>query len=228
MKLSIDRPRLALLLLAALLGVGIWAYRGVGDSLRELRATSMVTLLNTQIEALDQWIAEGRHKAEQLATDAELSAAVGRLIRQNAGGAEGGRIIERLLQDAGGVGITAAHAIDGKGIVLASSDAARIGQAVTPDFFANLAPVLAGRSVFIRPYRGGAMGKNPMHLGRVWVAAPVRDAKGKVLAVLALGSPADAGFADLFKAARPGSSGESFSIDAEGWLGSESRHIEEQ
>ena len=227
MKLSIDRPRLALLLLVALLGVGIWAYRGVGDSLRELRATSMVTLLNTQIEALEQWIAEGRHEAEQLAADAELSATVSRLIRHGAGGEEGVRIIERVLQAAGGIGITAAHVIDGKGKILASSDAARIGQAVTPDFLANLAPALAGRSIFIRPYRGGAMGANPMQLGRVWVAAPMRDAKGKVLAVLALGSPAEAGFADLFKVARPGSSGESFAFDAEGWLVSESRHIEE-
>ncbi|MCM2307176.1 MAG: serine/threonine protein kinase [Sulfuritalea sp.] len=226
-KLSIDRPRLALLLLAALLGVGIWAYRGVGDSLRELRATSMVTLLNTQIEALEQWIAEGRHEAEQLAADAELSATVGRLIRHGAGGEEGGRIIERVLQAAGGIGITAAHVIDGKGNVLASSDAARIGQTVTPDFFANLAPALAGRSIFIRPYRGGAMGINPLQLGSVWIAAPVRDARGKVLALLALGSPAAAGFADLFKAARPGSSGESFAFDADGWLVSESRHIEE-
>ena len=227
MKLSIDRPRLALLLLVALLGVGIWAYRGVGDSLRDLRATSMVTLLNTQVEALEQWIAEGRHEAEQLAADAELSATVGRLIRHGAGGEEGVRIIERVLQAAGSIGITAAHVIDGKGNVLASSDATRIGQAVTRDFFANLAPALAGRSIFIRPYRGGAMGTHPMQLGSVWVAAPVRDARGKVLALLALGSPAEAGFADLFKAARPGSSGESFAFDAEGWLVSESRHIEE-
>ncbi|MDP2826334.1 MAG: serine/threonine protein kinase [Sulfuritalea sp.] len=227
MNLSIDRPRLALLLLAALLGVGVWAYRGVGESLREVRATSMATLLDTQIEALEQWIAEGRHEAEQLATDAELRAAVGRLIRRGAASADGGRIVERVLQTAGRIGITAVHVIGSKGTLLASSDAARVDQAVTPDFFAHLAPALAGRPVFVRPYRGGAMGTGSMQLGRVWVAAPVRDATGKVIALLALGSPAEAGFAKLFKAARPGISGESFAFDAEGWLVSESRHIEE-
>ena len=223
---SIDRARVALLLLlAALLGVGFWAYRGVGESLREVRATSMATLLDTQIEALEQWIAEGRHEAEQLAADAELGAAVGRLVRGGAG--DGSRIVEHALQTAGSIGITAVHVIGSKGRLLASSDAARVGQAVTPDFFAHLAPALAGRSIFIRPYRGGAMGAGSMQLGRVWVAAPVRDARGKVIALLALGSAADAGFAKLFKAARPGISGESFAFDAEGWLVSESRHIEE-
>ena len=68
MNIPFDRARLALLLLLmALLGVGMWAYRGVGESLREIRATGMQTLLNTQVGTLEQWIAERRHEAEQLA-----------------------------------------------------------------------------------------------------------------------------------------------------------------
>jgi len=65
---NFDRTRLALLLLlAALFGIGVWAYRGVGDSLREIRATGLQTLLNTQVGTLEQWIAERRNEAEQLA-----------------------------------------------------------------------------------------------------------------------------------------------------------------
>ncbi|MBL8502387.1 MAG: hypothetical protein JNL78_03025, partial [Rhodocyclaceae bacterium] len=64
---SLDRARLALLLLlAAILGVGLWAYRGVGGSLHEIRAAGLQALLATQVEALEQWITEGRHEAEQL------------------------------------------------------------------------------------------------------------------------------------------------------------------
>ena len=52
-----DRARLALLLLlVALLGVGLWAYRGVGDSLREIRGTGLRTLLNTQVGTLELWL----------------------------------------------------------------------------------------------------------------------------------------------------------------------------
>jgi len=134
--------------------------------------------------------------------------------------------IDAVLRSAGGIGVTAVQVIDTRGVILAASDAARTGQVVTPDFRAHLAPALGGRSVFIRPYRGLAV-SGSTHLGRIWIAAPVRNAKGKVIAVLALGSPADAGFARLFKAARPGNSGESFAFDAEGWLVSESRHGEE-
>ena len=60
---------------AAILGVSLWAYRGVGDSLREIRATGLTTLLNTQIEALDQWIAEGRISATVTADGLVTSAA---------------------------------------------------------------------------------------------------------------------------------------------------------
>jgi len=61
-KIPLDRARITLLLLlAALLAIGAWAYRGVGDSLREIRATGLKTLLDTQVETLEQWIAEGRN-----------------------------------------------------------------------------------------------------------------------------------------------------------------------
>ncbi|MBK8118645.1 MAG: hypothetical protein IPK39_05010 [Sulfuritalea sp.] len=86
MSINFDRTRLALLLvLFALLGIGIWAYRGVGDSLREIRATGMQTLLNTQVGTLGQWIAERRREAEQLAAAPELSAAIDRLAADGEG-----------------------------------------------------------------------------------------------------------------------------------------------
>ena len=81
---NFDRARLALLLLlAVLLGVGMWAYRGVGDSLREIRATGMQTLLNTQVGTLEQWISERLREAEQQAAEPELRADIVKL----AGGA---------------------------------------------------------------------------------------------------------------------------------------------
>ncbi len=222
MALSLDRARLALLLLlAAILGVGLWAYRGVGDSLREIRATGLTTLLDTQIEALEQWIAEGRHEAEQLAAEPELSAAVAKLIRGSPGQGDGSRIVESILKTAGAIGVTAAHIIDAQGGILGSSDAERLGRGVAPDFFAHLAPALAGKSVFVRPHHGGGS-----QLGRAWVTAPVRSKDGRVIALIALGSPADQRFAALFKVARPGNTGESLAFDAEGWLLSESRHAD--
>ena len=208
-KIPLDRARITLLLLlAALLAIGAWAYRGVGDSLREIRATGLKTLLDTQVETLEQWIAEGRNEAARLAADPDLADAIARLVR---GDADGKRIIEDLLHEAGRIGITAAHVIDAQGAILASSMAGRAGRGATPDFFSHLAPALSGQPVFVRPRHGG--GAQP---GHAWVAAPVRAGNGRIIAVIALGSPAEQRFADLFKVARPGETGESLAFDAEG------------
>ncbi len=220
------RAHLALLLLlAALLGIGLWAYRGVGESLREIRATGLKALLDTQIEALEQWIAEGRREAAQLSEDPSLRAAIGRLARGGADQGEGARIIERVLREAGSMGITSAHVLDIRGRILASSDAHRVGQRVTRDFFAALGPALEGRTVFVRPYRSGS-GAGPSLLGRAWTAAAVVGEGGKPVALLALGAPAQDRLKALFLAARPGQTGEALAFDSEGWLISESRHAD--
>ena len=223
---AISRVRFVLLLLLlALLAVGLWAYRSVDASLREIRATGLATLLDTQVEALEQWAGEGRHEAEQLAADEALRSAIARLARGGAKGAERLNVVEQILQQAGRIGVRATHVVDPQGRILASSDADRVGQGVTPDFFSHLGPVLSGRSVFIRPYRSGS-GAGPSLLGRVWVAAPVREGGGKVIAIVALGAPAEDRFAALFRAARPGRTGEALAFDNDGWVLSESRHAE--
>lgn len=206
-----------------MLAVGLWAYRGVDKSLREIRATGLQTLLDTQVEALEQWIAEGRREAERLSADPDLQAAIVRLTRNQARSGEGAAVIDLILRESGRIGTTAAHVVDLQGGILASSDAKRVGQRVTPDFFSHLSPVLDGRSVFVRPYRQGS-GAGPSLQARAWMAAPVRAADGKTVAIVALGSPAGDRFTALFEVARPGHSGEALAFDAEGWLLNESRH----
>ena len=226
MSTHFDRARLALLLLLfALLGVGVWAYRGVGDSLREIRATGMQALLNTQVGTLEQWIAERRREAEQLAAEPELSAAIGRLAAGR--GADRARIVAVILGKAAAMGVTAALVIDPRGRVLAASDVQRTGRDVTPDFLAHLAPAIKGSSAFVRPHSDFGAAAGAREVGLAWVAAPIRAPNGSIVAVLALGSPVDKGFSGLFDAARPGASGEALAFDDAGWLLSPSRHAEE-
>ncbi len=220
---NFDRTRLALLLLlAALFGIGVWAYRGVGESLREIRATGMQTLLNTQVGTLEQWIAERRNEAEQLAANAELNAGIVRLASGRTG--DGGPVVDAALGKAAAIGVTAVLVIDPRGTILAASETQRTRRTVSPDFLAHLTPVFKGRSTFVRPYSTPGSVAGTREIGRAWVAAPIRAANGGIVAVLALGSPVDKGFAGLFMAARPGESGEALVFDAEGWLLSPSRH----
>lgn len=222
MNIPFDRARIILLLLlVALLGVGMWAYRGVGNSLREIRATGMQTLLNTQVGTLEQWVSERRHEAEQLAAEPELAAGIVRLAFGRPG--DRAQMIDSILGKAAPIGVTAVLVIDPRGRILAASEVQRTGRSVTPDFLAHLAPVLQGRSAFVRPYSApGASGTR--EIGRAWVAVPIRKEGGRIAAVLALGSPVDKGFAALFEVGRPGLSGETLAFDAEGWLLSPSRH----
>ncbi|MDP1907440.1 MAG: hypothetical protein Q8K85_04000, partial [Hyphomicrobium sp.] len=172
MNINFDRTRVVLLLLlAALLGAGVWAYRGAAESLREIRATGMQTLLNTQVGTLEQWISERRHEAEQLVGDAELSAGIVRLASGRGG--EGSRIIESILGKAGGIGVTAALVIDPRGRILAASEVQRTGRNVSPDFLAHLAPALSGRSTFLRPYSAPGSVPGIREIGRAWVATPI-------------------------------------------------------
>jgi serine/threonine-protein kinase len=220
---KLNRASIALLLLlVALLAAGLWAYRGVEGSLREIRATGLQTLLNTQIEAIERWIAEGRHQAEQLAADAPVRARILRLAGAAPGKAEGDTI-EEILREAAGIGVTAAHIVHPGGGILASSDPALVGQRVTADLLAHLAPARAGQPAFVRPHREAGSAQTPS----AWFAAPVLDARKRVVAIIVLGAPADRAFAEIFRVARPGKTGESLAFDAEGWLVSESRHIEE-
>lgn len=225
MNIRFDRTRLVLLLLlAALLGVGLWAYRGIGNSLREIRATGLQTLLNTQVGTLEQWISERRHEAEQLASDTELGAGMVQLAAGRGGDRD--RIVGKILGKATAMGVTAVMVVDPRGRILAASEVERTGRSVTPDFLAHLAPVLRGRSAFVRPYSATGSIAGMRDIGRAWVAAPIVAANGKIVALLALGSPADKGFAKLFAAARLGQSGEAFAFDADGWLLSPSRHAD--
>ncbi len=227
MNVSPARARLALLLLlATVLGVGLWAYRGVDASLHEIRATGLRTLLNTQVEALDQWVLERRHEVGQIAADPDLGKAIARLARSGKGNGEGGRIVETIRQAADNIDIAAIHVLDAKGGILASTDAEGIGRRVEPRLLTHLPTVLGGSPIFLRPYRSHG-GSTPAQPGRVWVIAPVYSQGGKVIAMVALASPAEKRFAGLFRIARPGRTGESLAFDVEGWLLSESRHAAE-
>jgi serine/threonine-protein kinase len=224
-KHSFDRARLVLLgLLLALLGIGFWAYHGVGSSLREIRATGLSTLLNTQVGTLEQWIAERRNEAEQLAADEELGPQLLRLALGRGG--DPVRVAQAALEKAAPIGVSAVLVIAPDGRILAASEAQRVGARVSADFLAQMAGALKGFSSFLRPHATrDAEGRHS--IGRAWMAVPLRGAGSRVVGVLALGSPAEKGFAGLFAAARPGASGEALAFDAEGWLLIPSRHAAE-
>jgi serine/threonine-protein kinase len=232
-----NRARLALLLLLlALLLAGLWTYRNVAGSLRELRAANLTTLLDTQVEALDLWIAEQLHEARQWAADPRvrrrLDAVMGSAARDGTAAKDSPEyqtLLELLLPPQGRA--VAAHVIDARGHIVVSRHSGHLGRSVTPEMMQRLAPVLRGESRFIPPQNESAPVVEPESVAfdqpLVWMETPVRNAEGKIVAVLGLGYLANQAFADVLKAARPGRTGEAYAFDADGIMLSETRYLRE-
>ena len=68
-----------LLSAAMLVGLGAWTYHAVESSLRDLRAATMKSLLDAQVNALRVWVREEIGDAERIAREPAVKDAVARL-----------------------------------------------------------------------------------------------------------------------------------------------------
>ena len=64
---------------ALLLGLGYWTYHAVEGSLQELRAATMKSLLDAQVNALRVWVREEISDAERIAREPAVKSAVAQL-----------------------------------------------------------------------------------------------------------------------------------------------------
>jgi plasmid stabilization system protein ParE len=204
-----------------LTGLGFWTYGQVEGSLRELRAATMKSLLDSEVNALRVWIAEERADAERIARDARVRDAIARLLAAPRCAAEPRTRLEAairpLLRD---VGDATFNVIDREGRFAANRFAPYCGLATGAEFAALLAPVFEGDTRFLRPFRDETRVTGATRLREgpplAWIAAPVRDESGRVIAALAIAQPANAVFASILQAARPGETGETYAFDASG------------
>ena len=218
---------------AVLAGLGIWTYRAVDHSVRELRASSMKNLLDSESNALKVWITEEVREAERVAREpvvqdavtalAALAARPGTTREQLCEGPEREaveRALRPLLRDVGDATFNLTLA---SGRLIATRFPEYCGLYVDAQrFLPQLEPAFAGNSRFVRPTKDAdrIAGARALRSGApfAWVVAPVRDAGGRIVAALGIAEPADAVFASILEAARPGPSGEAFAIDAQGTI----------
>lgn len=228
-----NRARLALLiLLLLLLLAGLWTYRSVETSLRELRAAGLTTLLRTQSEALDLWISERMQEVTRLAADARIVAHLESLLVMPEPAAlrqmPAHETLAQLLANRDG-SAAVAQVVDPRGRIVSSQHADDIGRHVLNDLMTRWTPVFKGETRFIPPVREETRPLPPEPSGSdrplVWVVAPVRNETGGIIAALGVAYPAKRAFADILKLARPGRSGEAYAFDANGFMLTESRYL---
>ncbi|OGA18720.1 MAG: hypothetical protein A3I63_06995 [Betaproteobacteria bacterium RIFCSPLOWO2_02_FULL_66_14] len=217
----------------ALAAIGYWTFRAVENSMRELHSTSMKNLLDSESNSLRVWITEETRDAERKARDPNVRAAASTLAELAAQpevtrerlctGPERDALEQALRPLLRDIGDATFNLTAPSGRLLATRFPEYCGLSVHPQrFLPQLEPVFRGASRFVRPFKDIDRVADPGELRSgapfAWVVAPVRDAANRVVAALGIAQPADAVFASILEAARPGESGEAFAIDEHGTI----------
>jgi tRNA A-37 threonylcarbamoyl transferase component Bud32 len=220
----------AIAALAVMSAVGAWSYWQMRESLREVRASGLASLLEAQTRHFELWIAEKKRDAERWANTPQVQQRAAALAAggQACAGAAQRALREELAPIAAAEGIATFNLVARDGRIVASSRAEDCGRAVSPAFLARLAPALEGRSLLIPPLHEadwlGAAASASAHDQLTWIETPVRAADGTVVATLGLGRRAREGFAQLVALDIPGTSRDAFAFDATGRMVTETRH----
>jgi hypothetical protein len=157
---------------------------------REIRASTMRSLLDSEVNALRVWLAEEIGDVERILRDTRVRDAIVELVRASPCAAGPRARLERelrpLLRD---VGDATFNVVDRSGRLRATRFPDYCGLSVTADrFLPQLAPVFAGATRFVRPFhdRDRLAGAPRLREGPpfAWIAAPVRDATGHVFRIV--------------------------------------------
>jgi len=233
----IDHPKWSLLVIALVLGFGLWTYVAVKSSMRELRTDGLTALLNTQVGAVEIWIDDKTSDARRWASDPRVrSLVLGLARRAEAAGTDARTLcaaperqellalLESFVNEERGIGI---NVINPSGQVIASRSDENCGRFVSTAMRERLRGVFAGETRFFAPISElerlaqapAAAARDPL----AWIEAPVAGDDGGVAAALGLGTYAKDRFDAIFRLSRLGETGEAYAFDLKGRLLSESR-----
>lgn len=213
--------------LVVLAGAGYFVYRLIQQTMVRQVESYLISSLDSSAVAMDLQVAKWLGGAEHLAADPRFVADVEKLLARSSKAIptydhrlddmrvpiqqriEGVRKIEGfaffILVDRFG------HSIADEGSGLMGTKPSRFGYGLLGD-------VIGGSSRFIAASTRRLTADHPLEgelLNRHYVATPVKNAEGYVIAALVLGYPAQESLAEIMKAAWAGKSGETYLINAE-------------
>ncbi len=219
-----------------LVGLGIWSYKGIAESLAKTRSAGLEALLGTVVKGLDVWAQEHRGAARRWADAPEVVAAASGLAGLALRAAdpeavcaspESAALVHALRPALDFPDVVGFRILDRGGLILATDVGGDCGKRVRSSTFRQrLDAAFDGGATFVRPEpeMDFASGGRDDHRTPVsWFLVPVRDAAGRVPGVLASAVAADGELATVFTAARPGETAEAYAFDEAGVLLTESR-----
>jgi serine/threonine-protein kinase len=211
--------------------VGGWAYSQVRESLRELRAAGLASLLEAESRALELWIGEKKSDAERWASTPAVQRAGSALAQAAGRGDACAAPAQKILRDeiapyTANEEVSAFNLIARDGSVLAALDPRNCGRRVSDSFLREVAPVFEGRgSVFVRPWpESDRLGPEASAARLSWIETPVRGEDGAIVAALGFGRDAEQRFAGLLTLSNPRTSRDVYAFDERGVLATRTRH----
>jgi len=231
------RPRLPawawpLVALPVVAGVGLWTYRTIASAIQARLESSLQTMIASNAAALGQWLDGQASLAAVMAVDPRVREDVLGLValaRRTAAdptalkaAPQQARLRAVLAPVVSMEGNEGYFVLDRGGLILSRSVDARIGDRVVHDLADTAAQVLAGRHAFVPPTLEQRFSDEPM----AFVLVPVRDAQGATAAALGfrIGS---APMTAILNASRMGASGETYAVDRDGLMLTETRFPEQ-
>ena len=244
MRRFLSQPWFGPVALALVVGlVGLWARQELHSSTERKVADLLQVVRDANLAALETWLIAKEREAALIATDPRVRSLAARIAAQSHATAEEEealrssplqdefrRLLTGLALDrgsgAGMEGVLGFSLFDTGGRRFAALDPSRVGwrhQVFDTD---EATRVLGGEELVLRPMRARQIGRDAaeaVHETEMFVAAPVRDERGDVFAVLAIRLRPEAEFTSVLNSSRFGASGESYAFDAEGQMLSNSR-----
>jgi serine/threonine-protein kinase len=233
-----QNPWLTATAFVGVVGVAIWIYVGVRAALVEATANNLRALIDAEVVALETWVREKQLNVSRWARDERVIAAAGELLAGADTQAAAARVCRGPARDRlvaaidallGGELAPGVNLIGHDGLLLSTRVDAYCGARINEPTRRALERVFAGGISFTAPvaeadrlagvHAAVAVPQRPL----VWFAAPVRDARGRVVAALTIGKHADERFSKVFATAQLGDTGEAYAFDANGRMLSVSR-----
>jgi serine/threonine protein kinase len=222
-------PLLALPLVAF---VGWWTYASVAAALRARLEASLRTMLASDVSALGQWLASEANLATVMAADPRVRQDVTSLIAtaRRTGGdpaalraaPEQARLRQILAPAVSQEGNAGFVVFDRSGVILARIIDDRVGDRVVLSLADAVSRSAEGHAVFVAPTLKQKFASVPM----AFLLVPMRDDAGQTFAVFGFRILPQR-MAAVLNASHLGNTGQTYAVDPEGVMVTESRFAEE-
>jgi eukaryotic-like serine/threonine-protein kinase len=222
--------------------IGWWVRAKVEQALKTKMAGELQAILNADVKALEIWFKAQKAIAVTLASDARVRSASERLIELGKGEGTNDSVLvfSRELADIRAYLKPALQAQRYLGFmianrerrVVAAFDDQYVGKQAVSVHEEFLQKAFDGQPAVSRPFASPRLladehGALRTGLPMMYAAAPIRDDRGEIIAVLGIRMRPEAEFTEILGVARAGESGDTYAFDRDGLLLSRSRFDDE-